>query len=64
MFDHPYLQTIIAEYETQITPARRHSVGGVACPADQSRAIRRVAQLHDADEAEVRRWLTEAGVAK
>ena len=61
MFDHPFAQTVFADFDRLVANAAQHSVGGIAGPADVDAAIKRAATLNDVEQDELRRWLKEAG---
>lgn len=61
MFDHPFAQTVFADFDRLVGHAAKHSVGGVAGAADVEAAIKRAATLNEVEQDELRRWLKEAG---
>lgn len=62
MFDHPFTQTVFADFDRLLDLAAHHSVGGVASAADVETAIKRAAMLNDVEPGELRRWLEEGRV--
>jgi hypothetical protein len=61
MHDHPFAQTVFADFDRYHAAAAHRSVCGVPVEADVTTAIKRAAQENDVPADTVRRWLKEAG---